>query len=192
MSRRCFLALRVTGDREDLAAWWAGAADRFPAVRWVDPDGLHLTLAFFPALADATVSRLALGGSLGSHPDIPETPVPLARTPRIGGFGGVDGLRVVFVAPGPEHGAWLASLRQLVAVRLMQAASLVLEEAWVPHVTLGRARRAPVAPGALPPPPRSLQVDPRAVVFLERGAGVPRHGPYRELARWPLDPVATG
>ncbi len=135
---RCFVAVPL-GDvlRRSLAA----AADRWrsdpgaSALRWTDPDGWHLTLAFLgatdparvPGMVDA-LSRAAVACDAGAF--------------ATGGLG-------AFPSPGRARVLWYGiqdrshALRQL-ATAVRDRLGMPPDDRFRAHVTLARARRDPV------------------------------------------------
>jgi 2'-5' RNA ligase len=135
---RCFVAIPI-GEalRDDLRTavdGWRGRED-LAGLRWADPEGWHLTLAFLGSIDAASVAGVIerLATAAEAHP---------ASRSRTGGVG-------AFPAPARARVAWygiedargrLARLAADVAVALGLDASRPLR----PHLTLARARRAPV------------------------------------------------
>jgi 2'-5' RNA ligase len=135
---RCFVAVPI-GERlrTDLAlavGQWRNRSD-LEGLRWTDPDGWHVTLAFLGSIARSSLPGVvaAIAGAAGSHQPL-STPTgglgafPAAARARIGWYGVAD-------ADGR-----LTAL----AVDIAHALELDVGGPFHPHVTLARARRAPV------------------------------------------------
>lgn len=135
---RCFVAVpldaRLREVLSDAVAAWRRRRD-LDALRWNDPDGWHLTLAFMgatdPAVAEALRDRLA--AAVAGHP-----PVEL-RTGGLGGFPSTTHARVAWYGVEDSGGALSALARSVRA-----AVGADLDAPFHPHVTLARARRRPV------------------------------------------------
>jgi len=106
---------------------------RAPAMRWVNPSHMHLTLAFLGEVREEDVSALCAAMSR-----------PLPVDSFVIGFGG----RGIFSSGGAPRVLWLGltrgaaevrALRQEVVHRLPSAGS-TLEDRFEPHVTLARWR----------------------------------------------------
>jgi 2'-5' RNA ligase len=107
-----------------------------PEVRWVRPEGLHLTLHFWPNLAETDVPRV----------------LDAARQPlaAIAPFGATLGGLGAFPRAGDERVLWLgmpsgeaeaAALQHQVETALDAAGFPAEERRFHPHVTLGRPRQ---------------------------------------------------
>jgi 2'-5' RNA ligase len=164
-----------------------------PEVRWVRPEGLHLTLRFWPDLAETDVPRV-----LAAAQEPITRAVPFDAT--LGGLG-------AFPRPGDERVLWLgmrsgdaeAITLQAEVDRALDAAGFPGEQRpFHPHVTLGRprqrlddkvrARWRSFADAVLPP---------YAVreVWLYRSHPGPGGSRYEVLQRLPLGgaaPTASG
>jgi 2'-5' RNA ligase len=135
---RCFVAIPI-GEalRRDLRSavdGWRGR-EELAGLRWADADAWHVTLAFLgsidPASVPEVVERLATVAE--AHPATRST------TGGLGGFPAPARARVAWYGIEDVHGR-LARLAADVAVALGLDASRPLR----PHLTLARARRAPV------------------------------------------------
>lgn len=190
---RCFIALELP---EEARRWCAGAIERARqllgadevGVRWVDPNGIHLTLKFLgsvsagriPAIGDATRRLLA------DQPSFALT---------IGPAG-------VFPGPRAPRVLWLGLLGDLPALhacqaRVEQAAESLgfprEKRALRPHLTLGRVRDR-VAPaqraaiGRLPaewPPGNGPTFEATAASLMQSHLG-PQGARYTRLADLPF------
>lgn len=135
---RCFVAVPLDDViRSALAASVARWHGEPPAnaLRWADPDGWHLTLAFIGALEPDRVPVIAraAGDAAAAHA---RTEV---ATGRLGAFPRPASARVLWYGVADPDGR-LASL----AGDLASALRLPRGEPFRPHVTLARARRRPV------------------------------------------------
>ena len=135
---RCFVAVPI-GDalrenlRDAVEAW--RKRDDLAGLRWADPDGWHLTLAFLGPTDPATVPVLIerLGSVAAAHEG------SRAATGGLGAFPSPGRARVAWYGIEDGEGR-LARLAADVADRLGLEAARRLR----PHVTLARARRQPV------------------------------------------------
>lgn len=134
---RAFLAIPVVRPALDTGTALLGELrEALPEVRWVRPEGLHLTLHFWPNLHEDNAARVLHAAS-----------VPLQRiAPYIAEFGGLG----AFPRDGDERVLWLGmrgGLAQSVALQndvegALDAAGFPREQrAFHPHVTLGRPRQ---------------------------------------------------
>ena len=135
---RCFVAVPLGPSlRADLSAAVDAWRHEAPAegLRWADPDGWHLTLAFLGSIPAASVDAVsgAIEAVAASH-----RPTRVA-TGRLGAFHRPGSVRVLWYGVADPEGA-LSGL----ADDLGRALGLAMEEPFRPHVTLARARRRPV------------------------------------------------
>lgn len=157
-------------------------------MRWVAPELLHLTLAF---LGEISPGALAAARLAGEEALVGVAPLAL-RLGRPGGFGPPANLRVVWVDLQGE-------VERLVHLQGRLTAALAARgvpfdpKPFVPHITLGRARRDASAAGSrvlhaalqrLPPLAGSPQrVESLTLFKSELRPGGPR---YTALAHLPL------
>lgn len=163
---RLFAAVALPAPLERAAGEWIASlsAEVGRGVRWVRPEGLHLTLHFFggvPAEARPRIeTALAAGVSRGGGP------FELALE-GLGAFPSLARARVVWVGaagPGVER---LCQLQASIA-RAVEAAGFPVEaRPFHPHLTLGRVEGAP---------------PPRLAAALAAGRG-------RPLGRWVVEAV---
>ena len=132
---RCFVAVPLDdGLRARLAdataAWRTDP--RTDGLRWVEPDALHMTLAFLGDVDPAAMPTVhaAISAVAARHPAL------AAPTGRLGAFARPGSARVVWYGVGDDEGR-LVSL----AADLARALELRSAEPYRPHVTLARARR---------------------------------------------------
>ncbi len=130
---RCFVAVPIGGALRDnlrvAVDAWSGPEMH---LRWTDPDGWHVTLAFLGPIEAASVpqfvARLALVAKKHSAMSV--------RTGGLGAFPTPDRVRVVWYGIEDELGR-LAQLAHDIAAALDLDAS----QPFRPHLTLARARR---------------------------------------------------
>ncbi len=156
------------------------------ALRWVQPERLHLTLRFLGEFPDDALGRLH--GAL----DREVTAVDFAlRTARVGAYGDRRGVRVIWVGVDGDIEA-LSTLARAVERACVAAGAAPERRALVPHVTVARVReRAPLdARHAIAsavadlgePAQQSMQVREVLLVRSFLGSGPPR---YEVLSRHP-------
>jgi 2'-5' RNA ligase len=130
---RAFLAIPLPDPvRARLAAAQEALRHSAADVKWVDPSQLHLTLKFFPDLADPDRDRLiAALASFGRH----QSAYPAALG-QLGAFPSIGAPRVIWIglAQGAEQTCAL--------VRQLEAQGAIETEArpFAAHITLGRVR----------------------------------------------------
>jgi 2'-5' RNA ligase len=198
---RLFLAVPLPEPvRETVAAEIDELAREDWPVRWVNPDGAHLTLHFLGEVEPerAELLRLGLPAVVARHPAFE------LRTSRLGVFPNLRRPRVIWLGLyGPAHR--LESLQRDLGAALAELDFPVGDEPFQPHITLGRVRNSgtPAMPlRALPdairrrifddarndfiaPPSRPLPV--REVHLVRSHLG--REGArYETIARFPLGP----
>jgi RNA 2',3'-cyclic 3'-phosphodiesterase len=184
---RCFVAVPL-GD--DLRAALAGAVEAWRAradlggLRWADPDGWHLTLAFLGAIEPATVAGVEgiVAAAATRHPPWRTT------TGGLGGFPSARRARVAWYGVS-DPGRRLTVL----ATDLRAALGLADTGRFRTHITLARARRDPVdlrgwAADALAPE-GELAVDRLHLVRSHLGRGPAQ---YETLAMAPLGGTIRG
>ena len=135
---RCFVAVALGDDlRRSLGAAMAEWRQdpHTDGLRWVDPEALHLTLAFL-----GSVEPEALGRIGAQVERVAARHAQMARsTGRLGAFARPGSARVVWYAVDDPDGALAA-----IATDLHDALELAQTEPYRPHVTLARARRRSV------------------------------------------------
>ena len=137
-SWRCFVAVPI-GDslRRDLAAAverWRTRPD-LAGLRWTDPAGWHVTLAFLGAVDPEHVGEL---GEAVKAVAVDSQPVVL-RTGGVGGFPSSRRARVAWYGIADPDGHLAGT-----AGRLRSALSLDASASFRPHLTLARAKGEPV------------------------------------------------
>lgn len=131
---RCFVAVpigdRLRADLRMAVDAWRGLQD----LRWTDPEGWHVTLAFLGSIEAASVPGLVEGL-------VPVAEMHPAKTFRTGGLGAFPTparARVAWYGVQDEEGR-LARLARDIAVAL----DLDGSQSFRPHLTLARAPRRP-------------------------------------------------
>jgi 2'-5' RNA ligase len=184
-TKRVFFAItpdpRTRGDLQRLLAALRETASAGPgALRWVEPERLHLTLQF---LAHAPVERLAELAALGAR-------VAAAEPGFVVGFGGLDAFpelrraRVLWL--GVRAGAEpLARLAAALGAGLAALGLPVEERAFTPHLTLARSREPracqPLAERASALPELGFRVHELVLYESELGAGPARYVPLNRF-----------
>ncbi len=102
------------------------------ALRWADPDGWHLTLAFLGSITADEVNAVsrAVRGVAAAHPPV------RVEAGRLGAFHHAGNARTLWYGVADPDGTLAA-----VAGDLARALDLDVEAPFRPHVTLARARR---------------------------------------------------
>ncbi len=186
---RCFVAVplapKLRTDLEAAAGAWR-ALGHAPDLRWTDPNGWHVTLAFLGA-TDAS----AVPGLVASLRNVAAETSPFRVS--TGGVG-------AFPRPGAAQAIWYGVFDP--DRRLKDLASRVQAAVLPPgpparfraHVTLARSRvrrGEPLGPwlATLEPPPGTLAVNALTMFRSHRGRGPAR---YEVLARLPLRGAGSG
>lgn len=152
------------------------------AVRWVRPEGIHLTLVFLGSVAGARLQALdpALQ-AVGT-----QTPAFVLRLGSLGAFPSVTRPRVLWVRV-TDAGATLAVLQRGLHVACQTQGFAVEKRAFAPHLTLGRVVAPLAGPLLLPLQPEgtapSLEVRSFA---LMRSELLPSGARYTRLGDYPL------
>ncbi len=111
-----------------------------PRVRWVDPETLHLTLAFLGALDDAQLEQASQVTA-----EVARTARPfVVRVGSLGLFGPPQNPRVVWIGLAGNLQP-LLGLQARLAERLAQTGFPPEERAYAPHLTLARIK-SPLSP----------------------------------------------
>jgi 2'-5' RNA ligase len=187
---RLFVAADLPADlRARLAALQNDLRGLRSEVRWVRPEGIHLTFAF---LGEVAADRMAaVQGALAAAAG--EAPAPFRlRAAGVGAFPDRGPLRVIWVGIEGEHGA-AARLKRVVERHLASCGFVPEERGFRPHLTLGRVRqeRGRDDRSLLE---RHLSVDlgefPVDEMILFESRLGPRGARYEALARYPLGRAA--
>jgi 2'-5' RNA ligase len=180
---RCFVAVPAPADlRAALAATvttWRSDPDA-PDLRWTDPDGWHVTLAFLGATDPGSVP--GLGDALADA--VRDTPPFTLDTGRVGAFPRPGAAQRVWLGINDPDGRLGALAAEVQAAVLPPDARRPLRA----HLTLGRSRARrgePLGPwlASREFPPARIPVDDVVLYRSHLGRG-PAH--YQELARVPL------
>jgi len=135
---RLFVAVELPAAAREALARTAGAmraAGIGDGLRWVRPEGIHITLKFLGGVEEPRLSGIA-----ASLTDAARVVAPFALQPRgIGSFGGWRGLRVVWVGVGGETKA-LAALAGRVEDALAPLGFERERRRFAAHLTLARVR----------------------------------------------------
>lgn len=186
---RCFVAVplapKLRADLKAAAAQWRGS-EHAPDLRWTDPDGWHMTLAFLGATDSSEVP-----GLVAALRDL-AVGTPSFRVPT-GGIG-------AFPRPGAAQAIWYGVTDP--DHRLTDLASQVQAAVLPPgpparfraHVTLARSRVRRGEPlsawlATLEPPTGALNVNALTLFRSHLGRGPAR---YEVLARLPLRGAGSG
>jgi 2'-5' RNA ligase len=133
---RTFIALEMNEAlQRHLAEIIRRVALVLPDVRWVDPAGIHLTLAFMGELTDEEVAGVKHAVSQVARHSQPFT----YRLSRLGFFGSPRQPRVIWVGIDEPSGA-LTRLHQNLNRELSQRNFAVDTRPFSPHLTLARVR----------------------------------------------------
>jgi 2'-5' RNA ligase len=118
-------------------------ASSLPRVRWVDPETLHLTLAFLGELDDAQLARAIQAAVETAQAAYPFT----VRVGSLGMFGPAQNPRVIWVGLAGRLQP-LLSLQARLAERLARDGFPPDERPYAPHLTLARIK-SPLNPHEL-------------------------------------------
>ena len=116
------------------------AAESGASIRWVEPAGLHVTLAFLGEVPDERAAALV---DLGAVP-LPHPPFGLSLSVA-GVFPPSGAPRVIWIGQG-RGGENVVAVARLLWRRLDAAGYGSFPARFRPHVTLGRVRRARAGP----------------------------------------------
>ncbi len=183
---RLFVAIELPPDVRAtlLAAQETLAAQRL-AVRWVDPNGTHLTLKFLGGVPADRVDAVVTAMTRSAQGPAPFT----LHTTALGAFPGVREPSVVWLGVGGDLAA-LHMLRDDVESHIAPLGYPTDQRAFNPHLTLGRTanRTSPAERGAIgraikgtpAPPTVAWQVD---AVVLMRSERLPDRARYTTIVR---------
>ncbi len=158
-------------------------------VRWVRPEGIHLTLVF---LGEVLAARLqGIAAALQALRAVPAGPIVLEAR-GLGTFPERGRPRVIWAGLAGDLGA-LAQLQAGVAAAVREAGVAIEEREWHPHLTLGRVQggwgdtaRAAIARETM----TSFGAFEVRAVHLFESELLPGGARYRSLHAFPL--AATG
>lgn len=186
MSIRSFVALTVPSTISnalgDITATLA-YQDKSHAVRWVDQENFHITLAFLGDQAEDQLEQLA--EELDQR--LPEAGIPIS----LRNFSPFPESRPKLIAAMVEKSEELTQLHQQVQSALLSANIKVDKKRFIPHITLGRLRHSKNHfAGKIP-----MSVDLSAVVdevAIFESILTPQGAEYEALFRFPLEPFDFG
>jgi RNA 2',3'-cyclic 3'-phosphodiesterase len=172
---RLFVAADLPDDVRTALVAWRPRAD---ALRGVEPDALHVTLAFLGWRDDSAVERIGAAAIAQAGPLDPVTTRAALWLPK-------RRPRVLTVELDDPAGG-LAALQRRVSDAMVDAAGYVPEDRpFLPHVTVARVRRGQRAPRDELPPPPELAFTPTRVTLYRSQLG--REGArYEPLASAPV------
>lgn len=184
---RSFVAIALEGEArrgaEALLEALRGAADA-DAVRWVRPEGLHVTLRFLGEIDEARVAPLAEGlrAAVASHPAFD------LSLGALQGFPSAGRPRVLACEVAPVE--TLASLAEAVEGAVRDAGFAPESRPFRPHLTLGRVRRGRRVslPEARVPDDAHTPVEQIVLFRSVLGASGARYTPLEQMA---LGPAVT-
>jgi 2'-5' RNA ligase len=176
---RAFIALELDADlRAAIGGLMADVRHRFAGLRWVRPEGMHLTLRF---LGDASPAQIE-GLRDGLRPLAARCPSVHARAAKLGVFPERGAPRVLWLGLDlPEPILTLQAACEAVAVASGFAAE---KHAFRPHLTLGRWRERASRPEL---PPADLGPTRLETLTLFRSELRPGGAIHTALARFPLE-----
>ncbi len=133
---RTFIAVELNDEaRSYLHQQIQGLARLLPRVRWVDPETLHLTLAFLGELEDEQLAQ-----AMQITAETAQTATAFAvRIGSLGIFGPAHNPRVIWIGLGGRVQA-LLDLQTRLAGQLAQVGFPPEDRAYSPHLTLARLK----------------------------------------------------
>ena len=136
---RAFLAVPLTAPlRETLEAFQAHLKSGIPDVRWNRPENLHLTLHFFGDIAQENLEKIKV-----SMLSVKRCHRPfMTEIIGLGAFPEVHRARVLWLGLNPAE--QLRQLHRDCRASLLHAGIACDSKPFVPHLTIGRARRRAV------------------------------------------------
>lgn len=133
---RTFIALELN---ETLQRHLAGVirqmAAVFPSIHWVDPSGIHLTLAFLGELSDKQLQAAMTATETAAQQVDPFS----YQLSHLGIFGSIRAPRVIWMGIEEPPGR-LQALHQALQAQLAQQQFPVEERPFSPHLTLARIK----------------------------------------------------
>lgn len=123
------------------------AAQELPNLRWVDPAGTHLTLAFLGYLTDERLEMVMDAAQVAARQAVPFE----YRLKGLGMFGSSSQPRVIWMGvedlpSGQIEGSPLQQLHRILARELEQRGFEIEKRPFSPHLTLARIKQ-PLTPG---------------------------------------------
>jgi len=138
---RTFIALDLDDSiRSILGGVIRQMAPELPPIRWVDPQGIHLTLAFLGDLTDEQVAKAKQAAGAAARQ---VTPFGF-RLSHLGVFDSSQYPRVIWVGVNEPSGA-LQQLHRLLSGELELRGFAVEKRVFSPHLTLARIK-VPLGP----------------------------------------------
>ncbi|GER89366.1 hypothetical protein KDW_35280 [Dictyobacter vulcani] len=139
---RTFIALEMNKAlQRHLSGFIHQVAPVLPGMKWVNPQGIHLTLAFLGELDDDQLQLLSAATRQAASQVAPFT----YRLTRPGIFGSPRQPRVLWMGIEERTGS-LTQLHRLLQQQLKQRDFPVETRPFSPHLTLARGK-APLVPG---------------------------------------------
>ncbi len=135
---RAFIAIELPAElRQDLARLQAELkADNRLRIKWVNPDGIHLTLKFLGNIPVSDTDRITQAMT-----DTARRITPFyLKTEMLGAFPNLKRVQVIWVGLGGETDK-LKQLQQLIETNLTQLGFAVEQRHFKPHLTLARLGR---------------------------------------------------
>ncbi len=138
---RTFIALEMNENlQRHLVEVISQVAQALPRIRWVDPSGIHLTLAFLGELDDAQLEQATQATTNAARQIRPFS----YRLSHIGIFGSQRQPRVIWMGIEGNSGS-LTRLHRVLKQELEQRGFETDNRPFSPHLTLARIK-APLAP----------------------------------------------
>jgi 2'-5' RNA ligase len=133
---RTFIALEINeAQQRHLAEVIRRMSARLPGVRWVNPAGIHLTLAFLGEMTDEQLGGVSHAVESAAHQSKPFS----YRLSRLGSFGSPRQPRIIWMGIDEPTGA-LSHLHRSLTRELDRRGFEVDKRPFSPHLTLARVR----------------------------------------------------
>jgi 2'-5' RNA ligase len=133
---RTFIALEMNANLQSrLARVIRQLAQKFPEIRWVDPTGIHLTLAFLGELDDEQLAAAQEAAEKAAH----QVPLFSYHLSRLGTFGAPQQPRVVWMGI-EEPAGLLIRVHRVLNHELRERRFEVEKRPFAPHFTLARIK----------------------------------------------------
>jgi len=135
--KRLFIALNLPLDiRKGIIELINNLASTTRGVKWVNPNGLHITLHFLGYLNKAQEEqvKLVMQTFAGKFNEFQ------FQLGKINAFPGLARPRVIFLECPQINGNSVFKLQELLGKKLIQAHIAVDKRDWGPHITLGRIK----------------------------------------------------
>ncbi|WP_437541606.1 RNA 2',3'-cyclic phosphodiesterase [Sorangium sp. So ce367] len=166
-------------------------APRAPSAKWVEPAGLHITLAFMGEIGEERLPLvIAAAGSVAAF----HRPLTL-RIEKGGAFGTRRRPRVLWLGVGGAVGALTAIHRDLEQTLSMSTGYVPEDRPFEPHLTLARSRdpRGDPALDACAQAVGSVDFGETRVeeIIVYQSELTPKGARYTALARVPLEGIGT-